>query len=132
MVVSTSIGKHDVEYASVFRVDSRFFMRKGYLAPEYAIRGKLTRKADIYSFGVLLMEIISGRCNINSRLPIEEQFLLERAWDHYERKELVRLVDTSLNEEFDPDQASKFLKISLLCTQESPASAIDVICGKNA
>jgi serine/threonine protein kinase len=48
------------------------------LAPEYAIRGQLTRKADIYSFGVLLVEIVSGRCNTNTRLPIEEQYLLER------------------------------------------------------
>ena len=51
---------------------------RGYLAPEYAIRGQLTRKADIYSFGVLLVEIVSGRCNTNTRLPIEEQYLLER------------------------------------------------------
>jgi len=51
---------------------------RGYLAPEYAIGGKLTRKADVYSFGVLLVEIISGRCNTNTRLPVEEQFLLER------------------------------------------------------
>ena len=53
---------------------------RGYLAPEYAIGGKLTRKADIYSFGVLLVEIVSGTNNTNSRLPIEEQFLLERVW----------------------------------------------------
>ncbi|XP_038686388.1 cold-responsive protein kinase 1-like isoform X3 [Tripterygium wilfordii] len=51
----------------------------GYLAPEYAIRGQLTRKADIYSYGVLLLEIISGRSNTNRRLPPEEQYLLERS-----------------------------------------------------
>lgn len=55
-----------------------FFIGSGYLAPEYAIRGKLTRKADIYSFGVLLLEIISGRNNTNKRLPAEEQNLLEK------------------------------------------------------
>lgn len=53
------------------------FYFRGYLAPEYAIRGQLTRKADIYSFGVLLVEIVSGRCHTNSRLPIGEQYLLE-------------------------------------------------------
>ncbi|KAB5534575.1 hypothetical protein DKX38_017661 [Salix brachista] len=52
---------------------------RGYLAPEYAIRGQLTRKADIYSFGVLLLEIVSGRSNTNRRLPPEEQYLVERA-----------------------------------------------------
>lgn len=55
-----------------------FFFNRGYLAPEYAIRGQLTRRADIYSFGVLLLEIVSGRCNTNTRLPYEDQFLLER------------------------------------------------------
>ncbi|KAJ9183089.1 hypothetical protein P3X46_006998 [Hevea brasiliensis] len=92
----------------------------GYLAPEYAIRGQLTRKADIYSFGVLLVEIVSGRCNTNTRLPIDEQHLLERTWELYERKELVGLVDTSLNGDFDAEEACKFLKIGLLCTQDTP------------
>ncbi|KAM7492837.1 hypothetical protein LguiA_035758 [Lonicera macranthoides] len=92
----------------------------GYLAPEYAIRGQLTRKADVYSFGVLLMEIVSGRCNTNTRLPIEDQYLLERTWQLYERRELVGLVDTSLNGEFDAEEACKFLKIGLLCTQDTP------------
>lgn len=51
---------------------------RGYLAPEYAVRGQLTRKADIYSFGVLLVEIVSGRCNTNSLLPIGDQYILEK------------------------------------------------------
>lgn len=92
----------------------------GYLAPEYAIRGQLTRKADIYSFGVLLMEIVSGRCNTNTRLPYEEQYLLERIWGVYERNELVTLVDTALDGIFDAEEACRFLKIGLLCTQDAP------------
>ncbi|XP_006352577.1 putative serine/threonine-protein kinase [Solanum tuberosum] len=91
----------------------------GYLAPEYAIRGQATRKSDVYSYGVLLIEIVTGRCNTNSRLPIDEQYLLERAWQLYERKELVLLVDTSLDGDFDAEQACRFLKIGLLCTQDS-------------
>lgn len=51
---------------------------RGYLAPEYAVRGQVTKKSDIYSFGVLLLEIVSGRCNHNARLPRGDQFLLER------------------------------------------------------
>ncbi|KAF5477395.1 hypothetical protein F2P56_004041 [Juglans regia] len=92
----------------------------GYLAPEYAIKGQLTRKADIYSFGVLLMEIVSGRCNTNTRLPIEEQYLLERMWELYEQRVLVGLVDPAMNGDFDAEEACKFLKIGLLCTQDAP------------
>lgn len=92
----------------------------GYLAPEYAIRGQLTRKADIYSYGVLLLEIVSGRPNTNTRLPYEEQYLLERTWALHEQRELVMLVDTALGGQFDAEQACKFLKIGLLCTQDAP------------
>ncbi|XP_030525364.1 cold-responsive protein kinase 1-like isoform X1 [Rhodamnia argentea] len=101
-------------------VSTRVAGTLGYLAPEYAIGGRLTRKADVYSFGVLLVEIVSGRCNTNTRLPPEEQYLLERTWELYERKELVGLVDTSLNGDFDAEEACKFLKIGLLCTQDNP------------
>ncbi|KAF7822508.1 cold-responsive protein kinase 1-like [Senna tora] len=97
-----------------------FCWGKGYLAPEYAIRGQLTRKADIYSFGVLLVEIVTGRCNTNARLPAGEQYLIERTWTLYEQGELARLVDVSLNGEFDAEEACKFLKIGLLCTQDVP------------
>lgn len=92
----------------------------GYLAPEYAIRGQLTRRADVYSFGVLLVEVVSGRCNTNSLLPADEQYILERVWDLYERNELVELVDTAMYGDFDPEEACKYLKIGLLCTQDNP------------
>ncbi|CAK7323934.1 unnamed protein product [Dovyalis caffra] len=41
-------------------------------------------------------------------------------WDLYERRELVALVDTSLNGDFDAEEASRYLKIGLLCTQDNP------------
>ncbi|GLU17674.1 hypothetical protein SLE2022_340310 [Rubroshorea leprosula] len=109
----------------------------GYLAPEYAIRGKLTRKADIYSFGVLLVEIVTGRCNTNARLPIEEQYLLERTWQLYDRRELVVLVDASLGGDFDAEEACRFLKIGLLCTQDTPklrpsmSTVVKMLMGEN-
>ncbi|KAL8462004.1 hypothetical protein ACS0TY_033186 [Phlomoides rotata] len=106
--------------ANMTHVSTRVAGTIGYLAPEYAIRGQLTRRADIYSFGVLLIEIVSGRCNTNTRLPIEEQYILERTWQLYEKKELVALVDTALEGQFDPEQACIFFKIGLLCTQDSP------------
>uniref|UniRef100_A0A0D3HWM3 Protein kinase domain-containing protein n=2 Tax=Oryza TaxID=4527 RepID=A0A0D3HWM3_9ORYZ len=92
----------------------------GYLAPEYAIRGQLTKKADVYSFGVLLLEIVSGRCHTDPRLPLQDQFLLERAWALYESGDLKSLVDSTLKGVFDTEEAQRLLKIGLLCTQDTP------------
>jgi serine/threonine protein kinase len=50
---------------------------RGYTAPEYAIKGELSEKADIYSFGVLVLEIISSRKNTDLSLPSEMQYLPE-------------------------------------------------------
>ncbi|XP_054811420.1 cold-responsive protein kinase 1-like [Prosopis cineraria] len=122
--------------ANMTHVSTRVAGTIGYLAPEYAIGGKLTRKADVYSFGVLLVEIVSGRCNTNTQLPIEEQYILERTWDLYERNELVALVDESLNGDFDAEEACRFLKIGLLCTQDDPkvrpsmSSVVNMLAGR--
>uniref|UniRef100_A0A7N0TUF7 non-specific serine/threonine protein kinase n=1 Tax=Kalanchoe fedtschenkoi TaxID=63787 RepID=A0A7N0TUF7_KALFE len=76
--VISDFGLAKLVPSDVTHVSTRVAGTMGYLAPEYAIRGQLTRKADIYSFGVLLLEIVSGRCNTNTKLPIGEQYLLER------------------------------------------------------
>lgn len=49
----------------------------GYMAPEYATRGCLTRKADVYSYGVVALEIVSGMSNINSMSNEEYLHLLD-------------------------------------------------------
>jgi len=91
----------------------------GYLAPEYAVRGQVTKKSDIYSFGVLLLEIVSGRCNHNARLPQGDQFLLERTWTHYEQGKLEEIIDIDVGDDLDVEEACRFLKIGLLCTQDA-------------
>ncbi|KAL0443188.1 UNVERIFIED_CONTAM: Cold-responsive protein kinase [Sesamum latifolium] len=117
-------------------VSTRVAGTVGYLAPEYAVTGQVTRRSDIYSFGVLLIEIVSGRSNNNTRLPMDEQYILERTWQLYERNELVLLVDTSLNGDFDAEQACRFLKIGLLCTQDSPklrpsmSTVVEMLCSE--
>lgn len=95
----------------------------GYLAPEYAMHGRLNRKADIYSFGVLLLEIVSGSRSRDRSRPLGEQYLLERAWKVYEAEgdpNPASLIDERLREDTDEKEAWRFLKVALLCTQESP------------
>ena len=47
------------------------------MAPEYAVHGQLTEKADIYSYGIVVLEIVSGRKSVDPRLSTSMQVLLE-------------------------------------------------------
>ncbi|XP_065618418.1 probable LRR receptor-like serine/threonine-protein kinase At1g56130 isoform X4 [Quercus suber] len=91
----------------------------GYLAPEYAMRGHLTEKADVFGFGVLALEILSGRPNSDNSLDAQKIYLLEWAWTLHENSESLRLVDPTLLE-FDESEAARVIAVSLLCTQASP------------
>ncbi|XP_014494245.1 probable LRR receptor-like serine/threonine-protein kinase At1g56130 [Vigna radiata var. radiata] len=92
----------------------------GYLAPEYAMRGHLTEKADIFSFGVVALELVSGRPNSDSRLEGDKVYLLEWAWQLHESNLIMDLVDPRLSE-FNEEEVKRIVGIALLCTQTSPS-----------
>ncbi|TVU16595.1 hypothetical protein EJB05_40167, partial [Eragrostis curvula] len=91
----------------------------GYLAPEYAWHGQLTKKADIYSFGVLVLEIVSGRSSSKSLLD-DEKVLLEKTWEYYEEKRLNELVDPALGD-YPEDEVIRYIKVALFCVQAAAA-----------
>ncbi|KAB2060899.1 hypothetical protein ES319_A10G051000v1, partial [Gossypium barbadense] len=59
----------------------------GYLAPEYAMRGHLTEKADIFGFGIVALEILSGRPNSDNSLEDDKIYLLEWSWALHENNQ---------------------------------------------
>jgi len=89
----------------------------GYMAPEYAMRGQLSVKVDVYSFGVLVLEIVSGRKNSETNFPHEMQSLLEWAWRLYKRGCLPNMIDSTLTETCRQEQALRCIQVALLCTQ---------------
>ncbi|KAL0009152.1 hypothetical protein SO802_010654 [Lithocarpus litseifolius] len=91
----------------------------GYLAPEYAMRGHLTEKADVFAFGVVALELVSGRPNSDSSLEEEKIYLLEWAWQLHENHREVDLADSNLSE-FNEEEVKRLIGVSLLCTQASP------------
>ncbi|XP_068642136.1 cysteine-rich receptor-like protein kinase 1 [Aristolochia californica] len=94
----------------------------GYTAPEYAIRGELSEKADIYSFGVLVLEIVSCRKNTDLTLPSEMQYLPEYAWKLYERSRVMNLVDPKLQADgFAESDVLQAIHVALLCLQPYPS-----------
>ncbi|XP_010480181.1 PREDICTED: probable LRR receptor-like serine/threonine-protein kinase At1g56140 [Camelina sativa] len=92
----------------------------GYLAPEYAMRGHLTEKIDVYAFGVVALELVSGRPNSDENLEDEKRYLLEWAWNLHEKSREVELIDHELTE-FNMEEVKRMIGIALLCTQTSHA-----------
>nr|GMC74744.1 probable LRR receptor-like serine/threonine-protein kinase At1g53430 isoform X1 [Ipomoea batatas] len=92
----------------------------GYMAPEYAMRGYLTDKADVYSFGIVTLEIVSGKSNTNYRPKEEFVYLLDWAYVQEEQGNLLDLVDQSLGSNYPKEEALMMLKLALLCANPSP------------
>ncbi|XP_027337521.1 cold-responsive protein kinase 1-like [Abrus precatorius] len=104
---------------------TRFAGTLGYTAPEYAIHGQLSEKADTYSYGIVVLEIISGQKSTELRVDDDgsHEYLLRRAWKLYEEGMHLELVDKSLNSnEYDVEGVKKIIEIALLCTQASAAT----------
>ncbi|XP_057860034.2 probable LRR receptor-like serine/threonine-protein kinase At1g56130 isoform X2 [Cryptomeria japonica] len=93
----------------------------GYMAPEYAMRGHLTEKTDVFSFGVVALEVVSGRSNSDTSLPQESVYLLEWAWQLHEQKRLLELMDPKLESTYIEDEVLRVIAVALLCTQALPA-----------
>ncbi|XP_052154250.1 probable LRR receptor-like serine/threonine-protein kinase At1g56140 [Oryza glaberrima] len=91
----------------------------GYLAPEYAMRGRMTEKVDVFAFGVVLLEILAGRPNYDDALEEDKIYIFEWAWELYENKNPLGLVDPNL-EEFNREEVLRAIRVALLCTQGSP------------
>ncbi|MBA0690975.1 hypothetical protein Goari_008624 [Gossypium aridum] len=101
-------------------LSTKFAGTFGYIAPEYAIHGQLSVKVDTYSFGVVVLEIISGLKNNETSLDPTAEFLLKRAWGLYQDKMAMEIVDRSLDpEEYDIDEMQRMIEIAFLCTQSS-------------
>ncbi|RCV15359.1 hypothetical protein SETIT_3G050700v2 [Setaria italica] len=93
----------------------------GYMAPEYIVHGQLTEKADIYSYGVLVLEIITGRKNHNSVASSAEGLsLMALIWKHYNAGTLMELLDPNLRDQCSEEEALQVFHIGLLCAQASP------------
>ncbi|CAM6039223.1 unnamed protein product [Sphagnum compactum] len=92
----------------------------GYLAPEYMLYGQLSNKADVYSFGILLLETISGTKNRDPNQPEDEVYLPIRAWKLHSKNSLMDLIDPRLQcSNIELFEVKRVLEIAILCVQTS-------------
>ncbi|GAB4827147.1 hypothetical protein Ancab_034036 [Ancistrocladus abbreviatus] len=93
----------------------------GYMAPEYALWGYLTPKADVYSYGVVALEIVTGKSN-NNYVPNDDYLcMLEWVCELQQRGNYVDLVDKRLGSKFNMEEAERLVKVALLCANGSPS-----------
>ncbi|KAG0563786.1 hypothetical protein KC19_8G059000 [Ceratodon purpureus] len=98
-------------------VSTRVAGTAGYLAPEYAMRGQLTEKADVFSYGIVVLELVSGRANLDLHLQPHAVYLLDWAWQLYEENQLIDLLDPSITWSQDTmEEALRVVEMALLCT----------------
>nr|XP_028943498.1 uncharacterized protein LOC103429730 isoform X4 [Malus domestica] len=89
--------------------------KKGYTAPEYLQMDDLDSKLDVFSFGVVVLEIVSGERNVRNQSKKETEVLLDRAYKANRNGNLKSLVDKNLST-YDEREALIILKLALECT----------------
>ncbi|XP_065619788.1 G-type lectin S-receptor-like serine/threonine-protein kinase SD1-13 [Quercus suber] len=98
---------------------NRVFGTYGYMSPEYVMEGQFSEKLDVFSFRVLLLEIISGRRN-SSFYHHEQSMmsLLGFAWKLWNANNIIALIDTMVYEPCFEMEILRCIHVGLLCVQE--------------
>ncbi|KAK4748850.1 hypothetical protein SAY87_015436 [Trapa incisa] len=94
---------------------SKFEGTFGYFAPEYFMHGIVDEKTDVYSFGVLLLELITGR----EALDHKQKSLVLWAKPKLEKDAVRDLIDPSLGDEYNPEEMDRVVKTASLCIEHS-------------
>ncbi|PUZ57844.1 hypothetical protein GQ55_5G461900 [Panicum hallii var. hallii] len=102
----------DATHVNTFKISGTY----GYMAPEYAMNGYLSTKTDVFSFGILVLEIVSGRKNIVRHVDDERIDLLNYTWKLFEEGRSLEILDPNLSDP-DTEQTLLCIQLGLLCCQ---------------
>ncbi|KAH7650655.1 S-receptor-like serine/threonine-protein kinase protein [Dioscorea alata] len=92
----------------------------GYMSPEYAMDGIFSQKSDVFSFGVLVLEIITGKKNRGVYLAAPHTNLLDHVWTLWKEGVSLQLVDESMGSYYSMNEVMRCIKVGLLCVQNHP------------
>ncbi|CAL5390613.1 unnamed protein product [Camellia sinensis] len=113
--VARSLGGNETQANTNIVVGTR-----GYIAPEYAVDGLFSVKSDVFSFGVLVLEIVSGKRNRGFYHPSHRLNLLGHAWRLYKEGRSLELIDEALWDSCYLNEVLRSIHVGLLCVQQCP------------
>ncbi|WCJ18193.1 receptor lectin kinase [Euphorbia peplus] len=88
----------------------------GYVSPEYATSGRASKESDVYSFGIVSLEIACGRKIINEKASVDQINLREWVWDLYGDGKLLEAADPRvLNGDFTEQEVKRLMIVGLWC-----------------
>ncbi|CAL5411035.1 unnamed protein product [Camellia sinensis] len=92
----------------------------GYMSPEYAINGHFSVKSDVFSFGVMVLEIVSGKKNRGFYDPDHYLNLLGHAWKLWNEGKPIKLFDVFMEDPIPTSEVLRCIQVALLCVQQRP------------
>nr|XP_043620431.1 G-type lectin S-receptor-like serine/threonine-protein kinase At4g27290 isoform X2 [Erigeron canadensis] len=91
----------------------------GYMSPEYALDGIFSTKSDVFSFGVLVLEIVSGKRNRGFVQPGSDNNLIGHTWSLYSEGRSMELIDSNIAESCRSSEVLRSIELGLLCVQQN-------------
>ncbi|CAL5390630.1 unnamed protein product [Camellia sinensis] len=96
------------------------FLCSGYITPKYAVDGLFSVKSDVFSFGVLVLEIVSEKRNRGFHHPSHRLNLLGHAWRLHKEDRSLELIDEALWDSCYLNEVLRSIRVGLLCVQQCP------------
>ncbi|RDX68446.1 G-type lectin S-receptor-like serine/threonine-protein kinase SD1-1, partial [Mucuna pruriens] len=96
------------------------------MPPEYAVHGHYSAKSDVFGFGVIVLEIVSGNKNRGYSDPEHSLNLLGHAWRLWNEDRPLELIDAHLRESCIPFEVLRCIHVGLLCVQQNPGDRPDM------